>query len=317
MALTKEILMANAVLSNLTDEQVAAITTISANDENGVIAKKTSEIYSALDADILNASGVAKTTSEKTYDYAKRVLLGFKDKTAGVAGLEAKISELTRENARLQKSINDGTADAETAKQLKQAKADLASVTKQFNDLNTTLTKEREDHARELFDVQIDNEMQHAVSGIKFKAGLPEAATRVLMSQAIAKVKAMNPEYIDEQGNRVLVFKGATGEIRRNPSNEMKPFTAGEILMEQLEGMDVLDKGRRQPGGGTGAPGDTGGNGGSGGSLDLSGIRSRVEATDAIHKFLVGQGITPDKKEYTEKMTQAWKDNDVMTLPEK
>ena len=38
--LTREILIANAALSGLTDEQIAAITTLSANDENSVIAKK-------------------------------------------------------------------------------------------------------------------------------------------------------------------------------------------------------------------------------------------------------------------------------------
>ena len=51
--LTREILIANAALSGLTDEQISAITTLSANDENSVIAKKTGEIYGGLDADIL------------------------------------------------------------------------------------------------------------------------------------------------------------------------------------------------------------------------------------------------------------------------
>lgn len=68
--LTREILVANAALAGLTDEQIAAITTLSANDENSVIAKKTGEIYGGLDADILAASGIAKNGTEKTFDYA-------------------------------------------------------------------------------------------------------------------------------------------------------------------------------------------------------------------------------------------------------
>ena len=71
--LTREILIANASLSGLSDEQITAITTLSQNDENSVIAKKTGEIYGALDADILEVSGIAKNGTEKTYDYAKRV----------------------------------------------------------------------------------------------------------------------------------------------------------------------------------------------------------------------------------------------------
>lgn len=65
--LTREILIANAALSGLTDEQIAAITTLSANDENSVIAQKTGEIYGGLDADILAASGIAKNGTEKTF----------------------------------------------------------------------------------------------------------------------------------------------------------------------------------------------------------------------------------------------------------
>lgn len=78
--LTREILIANAALAGLTDEQIAAITTLSANDENSVIAKKTGEIYGGLDADILAASGIAKNGTEKTFDYAKRVVAEFKTK---------------------------------------------------------------------------------------------------------------------------------------------------------------------------------------------------------------------------------------------
>lgn len=65
MALTRDILVANAALSGLTDEQISAITTLSQNDENSVIAKKTGEIYGNLDADILTASGVEKNGTEK------------------------------------------------------------------------------------------------------------------------------------------------------------------------------------------------------------------------------------------------------------
>ena len=45
MALTVEVLKANSVLAGLSDEQLAAITTLSANDENSVIAQKTGKIY--------------------------------------------------------------------------------------------------------------------------------------------------------------------------------------------------------------------------------------------------------------------------------
>ena len=58
--LTSDIIKANTALAGLTEEQINAITTLSENDENSVIAKKTGEIYGALDADILAVTGVEK-----------------------------------------------------------------------------------------------------------------------------------------------------------------------------------------------------------------------------------------------------------------
>ena len=71
MALTNELLNANAATAALTDEQKTAIVEMSRNDEQAVIGQKTGEIYGGLDADILAASGIAKNGTEKTYDYAK------------------------------------------------------------------------------------------------------------------------------------------------------------------------------------------------------------------------------------------------------
>ena len=219
--LTREILAANAQLSGLTEEQIKAIITLSENDENSVIAKKTGEIYGALDNDILTVSGIAKNGTEKTYDYAKRVMSAMKADAEAATGYKSQIDALTKEKARLEKAIADGAADAETAKALKQAKADLANITTQYNELNTKYTDIQEAHKKELFAIKIDSELQTAAGGIKFKAGLPEAVTRVILQQATEKIKGMNPEYIDDgKGGKILAFKDETGAIMRNPNNQ-------------------------------------------------------------------------------------------------
>ena len=194
MALTIDVLKANAALAGLTDEQLTAITTLSVNDEKSVIAKKTGEIYGGLDADILAVSGIAKNGTEKTFDYAKRVLTEFKTKVEGANGLQSQIDSLTKEKARLEKAIADGATDAETAKALKQAKADLQSVTSQYNDLKTKYDQAEQTHTNEMFGIRVETALQTATAGLKFKAGLPESATKVLLGQAIAKIKGMNPE---------------------------------------------------------------------------------------------------------------------------
>ena len=228
--LTREILIANASLSGLSDEQITAITTLSQNDENSVIAKKTGEIYGALDADILEVSGIAKNGTEKTYDYAKRVLGEFKTKADCASGLQSQIDTLTKEKTRLEKAIAEGAADAETVKALKQAKADLQSVTKQYTELTTKYETEKANHEKELLGVRVDNALQNASVGLKFKATLPESVTKVLLAQATEKLKGMNPEYIDDgNGEKVLVFQKADGARELNPNNQLKPYTAAEL----------------------------------------------------------------------------------------
>jgi hypothetical protein len=317
MALTSDVLRANEVLSGLTDEQIQAITTLSQNDENTVIAQKTGKIYGDLDADILAATGVAKNGTEKTYDYAKRVLSEFKAKAEGANGLSAQIDSLTKEKARLEKAIADGATDAETAKALKQAKADLTAVQTQFNDLKTKYDEAEQKYQNELFGVRIESALQTAVAGIKFKPELPESATKVLLSQAIDKIKAMNPEYIDDgKGSKVLAFKDETGALMRNPNNQLNPYTPADLLTRELETMGIIDKGRQAAGGGSTPP--AGGSGGiGGGAISISGAKTRVEAYDAITQSLQGQGLQVGTKQFDDAMTAAWKENNIAALPEK
>ena len=318
MALTSEVLKANAALAGLTDEQIAAITTLSANDENSVIAQKTGKIYGDLDADILAATGVAKNGTEKTYDYAKRVLTEFKTKAESATTLQSQIDGLTKEKARLEKAIADGATDAETKKALTQAQKDLAAVTTQFNELKGKYDQAEQTHTTELFGIRVESALQTATAGLKFKAGLPESATTVLLEQAITKIKGMNPELIDDgKGGKMLAFKDETGAIMRNPNNQLNPYTPGDLLAKELETMGILDKGRQAAGGGTNPP--AGGSGGAGGNatIEISGVKTRTEAYDAITANLQQQGLAVGTKQFDDAMTQAWKDNNIAALPEK
>lgn len=313
--LTSDIIKANTALAGLTEEQINAITTLSENDENSVIAKKTGEIYGALDADILSVTGVEKNGTEKTYDYAKRVMGDMKAKLQGTENLQKQVDSLTREKARLEKAIADGTADAETVKALKQAKADLQNVTTQYTELSSKYESEVANHQKELLNVRVENALQVAASGIKFKAGLPESVTKVIMSQATEKLKGMNPEYIDDgKGGKVLAFKGEDGAIMRNPNNQLNPYTPAELLTKELNSMGVLEQQRRAAGAGTRKPdvqhtGDY--------VVDLGGARTQSEAYEAITKMLLEQGKTVGSKEFDEGMRKAWIDNKVKDLPER
>ena len=281
MALTAELINGNAILNALTDEQKAIIIEMSRNDEASVIGQKTGEIYGGLDADILAASGIAKNGNEKTYDYAKRL-------------------------------IADGGADAETKRQLTQAQTDLASVTKSFTELKAQYDEQKENHVKELFGIKLDSEFSRATSGLKFRADIPQNVTDVIVSQAIAKVKGMYPEYIDDgKGGKILAFKDAeNGAIMRNPEKNLNPYTASELVEKELKTMGVLESGRKQGGAGTKPQGGNGS-----GSIDIAGARTQDEAYEAIASSLMAQGMTIGSNEFETAMSKAWAANNVKSLP--
>lgn len=306
MALTTELLNANAATAGLTDEQKSAIVEMSTNDENSVIAKKTGEIYGGLDTDILAASGIPKNGTEKTFDYAKRVIGEIKGQAGNAAELQTQVSELTKEKARLESVIAKGGADAETKRALEQAKADLANVTKEYTELKTKHDNAEAEHAKALFMVKMDGEFAKATAGVKFKADLPASVTSVLLQQAVAKVKGMNPEYIDDgNGGKVLAFM-ENGTPKRNPENNLRPFTASELVTAELKTMGVLDDGRKQTGAGT-----KGGQEGGGGTntVDISGATTQDQAHEIIAKQLMERGLVNGSKEFNDAMAAAWKEN--------
>lgn len=306
MALTNELLSANTELSSLTDAQKTAIVELSKNDEAQVIGQRVGEIYGGLDNDILSASGIAKNGTEKTYDYAKRVIGEIKGQAAQVTTLQSQITELTNEKTRLQGIIDNGGADEETKRQLTQTKADLENVRKQYNELKTNYDNEKAEHEKTLFNVKLDGEFRTATNGLKFKADLPESARGVLLEQAIAKVKGMNPEYIDNgAGGKVLGFM-ENGAVMRNPNNALRPYTAAELIARELTNMGVLDTGRQQQGAGSQ---QQQGGGGGGATLDFSGAKTQSEAQDIISNHLMQQGKIKGTKAFQEAMSQIWKDN--------
>ena len=311
--ITIEMLNTQQELSGLTDAQKQAIALLSKNDEEVVIGNRFREVYNRLDDTIARETGVARDGDEKTYNYLERAARELAAKANSVSGLNAKITELTNEKNRLQKAIDEGTQDENLKKQLSQAQKDLANVTEKFNTLKADYDKAQSDHATELLNIRIDNEITSATAGIKFKADLPETATKVLLQQAIAKVKGLKHEFIDDgKGGKTLQFKNTDDSVMRNAENSLLPYTAGELVTRELKAMGVLDEGRQQQGGGT-APKVVHTDNGI--VVDVTGAQTRTQATEMITQALLKQGLTNGSKEFQDAMTKAWEDNNVSALP--
>lgn len=314
--LTIEMLRQSSALAGLTDEQFNAIAEMSRNDENTVIGTKIGALHGQYDADILTVTGIKKKDGEKSYDYAKRVLADFKAKAESAKTIQSQLDTANAKVIDLQAKIEKNAGDETLRQQLKDAKAQVTQLQTQLQTKETEFNSKKAEFEKAIKDTHVDYAFQAATAGLKFKNGITEPIQKTLLNAAKAEVLAKGtPDFVeDAQGVKKLVLRGADGNILNNPKNNLNPYTMQELVMETSL-KDVIDNGRQQTGGGTGGFG--GGQGGNGGgfTLDLSGVRTQVEADRAIEAHLLANGLTRDSSQFSEQLTQIRTENNVASLP--
>jgi hypothetical protein len=312
--LTVDMLKQNAALLGLTDAQFTAIATMSQNDENTVIGTKIGALHGQYDSDIFSITGMKKNDGEKSYDYAKRVLSEYKTQLQSTATLQAQLTNAKKEVENLKQKLADGSGDDTLKQQLKDAKTQVSQLQSQLTSKEKEFTEAKTKLEGQVKNVHVDYAFKDATSGIKFKAGITDAVQKILLDSAKAEVLAKGtPDFIDDgKGGKVLVLRGADGNVLNNPKNNLNPYTIKELVMETSI-KDVVETQRQQTGGGTGGFRGNGGNGGT--ILDLTGIKTQVEADKAIENYLLSNGLTRDSEEFSEQLTQIRTDNNVSSLP--
>lgn len=312
--LTTEMLRQSSALTGLTDDQLNAIAEMSRNDENTVIGTKIGALHGQYDTDILDITGIKKKDGEKSYDYAKRVLGEYKTKAESVKTIQTQLTAAQAQVAELQSKLEKGAGDETLKQQLKDAKAQVTQLQTQLQTKETEFNTKKAEFDKTIKDTHVDYAFQAATAGLKFKSGITEPIQKTLLNAAKAEVLAKGtPDFIEDgQGGKKLVIRGADGNILNNPKNNLNPYTMQELVMETSL-KDVIDTGRQQTGGGTGGFGS--GSGGTGGTLDLSGIKSQVEADKAIEAHLLANGLTRDSQEFADQSMQLRTENNVASLP--
>lgn len=314
--LTIDMLKQNSALAGLTDVQVNAIAEMSRNDENTVIGTKIGALHGQYDTDIFSITGIKKNDGEKSYDYAKRVLNEYKTKAGSTQDLQQKLDAANKKVTDLEKKIESGEGDAALRQQLKDAKAQVSQLQSQLQTKETEFNTQKKELEDNIKNVHVDYAFQAAVSGLKFKSGITDNVQNVLLKSAKAEVLTKGtPDFIDDgQGGKKLVLRGQDGNILNNPKNNLNPYTLQELILETSL-KDVIDTGRQQIGGGTGGQVGQGGQGGSGVTLDLSSVKSQVEADKAIETYLLHTGLTRDSQEFANKSLEIRNDNNISQLP--
>lgn len=311
--LTVEMLNQNPALLALTDAQKQAIAEMSQNDENAVIGTRIGQLHGQYDQDIFNISGVAKNQGEKSYDYAKRVLTDYKTKVASYKTVKDELTAANAKVADLQAKLEKGANNAELTKQLKDAKAQVTQLQSLLTTKESEFKTEKTKLEAATKDIHVNYAFQAATAGLKFKDGITENVQKILLNAAKAEVLAKGtPDFVDDaNGNKKFVLRGTDGLTINNPKNNLNPYTLTELLMETSL-KDSLQESRQQPGGGTTPPVKTPP---TSGTLDMTGIKTQVEADKMITAHLLANGLTRDSEEFADKLVEIRNENNVSDLP--
>lgn len=311
--LTIDMLRQNATLAALPEATLAIVAEMSKNDENTVIGTKIGALHGQYDNDILGITGIVKNQGEKSYEYAKRVLNEYKTKVESANAIGAELAAAKKQVTELQAKIEANAADETVRQQLKDAKAQVSQLQKQLQTKESELTAKQAEFDKTIKDTHVDYAFNAATTGLKFKDGITDSVKNILLASAKAEVLAKGtPDFIDDgKGGKTLVIRGADGNILNNPKNNLNPYTIGELVLETSI-KDVIAETRKQTGGGTGS--GAGGNGGNT-DVDLSGIKTQLEADKAIETYLLSTGLTRDSQDFADKALQLRNENNVASLP--
>lgn len=303
--LNEGIIKQNEVLKALTPEQINAITTLSQNDENQVIAKKIGEIHGQYDKDIFEVTGKEKPQGVKTYDWLKQQMTGYKTGASQTAVLQEQVNKL-------QEQLKAGAGNEALTAQIN----DLSTKVKEWENKYQTDTNEYQGKLKKeqnrFTQLQIDNEFSRALQGVNFKSEeiIPASVRDAFLINAKQNLLSKNkPDWIDDgKGGQHLVFRNEQGQVLNNPENALNPFTAKELLLKYLS--DIIDTGKQQQGAGTGQQQR------NTGSLDLTGVKNQVDADDAIATHIMKTlGLRRGTAQFAAKQAEIRKANNVSSLP--
>ena len=321
MPLTEDKIKQQTALQSLTDEQVKAIATLSANDEQQVlseaIANKTREMWDRLDADLKEVFGVDKPREVKSWELLKQTLTEAKEKASKASEYEQALNKLKGEKTVLEDQLKSGDKSGmlsgrieKLEQQIKDRDTQLAALKSQVQEKENEYKQQIEQERDKLDRFEFERHIDSALSGVKFKAEIPDTIRDTYIKTAKEQVLSQyKRDWIEKDGNRIPIFRDDQGNIVTNPKNLQEPYKPQELFLQQIK--DVLAEDAK---GGTGTK--TNGEGRQGKSVAIAGTpRTKIEATDMIRQSLMAEGIAADSAEYHTRMKEAYSEMQVDDLP--
>lgn len=302
--LTIDILKQNKALSDLSEEQLNAIATLSQNDETQVIQTKIKEERAKATLSLSQAFGIDDVTDltfEKAVEFGKNKL-----SSVDSAKFEKTISDLKTE-LESEKAKKAGDKDNDKIAALQ---AELNDTKAKYAELIGQLTEKEKEFNNKLADYKITSHITQALGSMKFGKGVNEAMLNIIKQQAVNDLKTeFTPTIVEKEGKESIVFM-KDGVPYNNPANGLNPYSVSELLTEKLKPFGVLDEGRKAEGAGGKGSGRSNST-----AIDLTGCKTKVEAQEVAHKFLAGKGLTVGSEEYQTELNTIWQENDIQNLP--
>lgn len=208
------------------DEEKTLLENYAKKVEEEIIPGKISELHKQYDEDFFEVTGERKEHDEKTYNFGKRLLKKYKEKAESLSEKEQRIADL-------EKQIKDGTGD-------KQLRADLENVQKEYNALKEEAETKIKNLTSQHDQYRIESDIRSSLGELSFSDKIPAEALKSLQNEKIAKIAKM-AKYEDGK----LIFLAEDGTPKRNPHNALNPYTAKELLTEELK--SVIGETKKPP----------------------------------------------------------------------
>lgn len=247
------------------------------------IGDRVRKVHQNYDADILQLTGKSRPADQQgnSTEFLKTIIGDAKSN-------ETKITELTAEVSDLKEKIKSGAGDEQLKKDLAEAQDNLATVKKLYDDEKETWGKEKgsleSSHQRS----GMENILDRALIGIKFKDGISESVVKIV-------VDSVKNELLETaaMADGTMIFKDKEGKTLINKDNAMNPFTADEMFRSKLK--DIIDEGRVIAGTGVKPEIKTDKDGNK--TINYS-PSDAVKTKDDLHKDLASKGLVQGSEEY-------------------
>jgi hypothetical protein len=238
------------------------------------IGDEVGKIHTQYDDNVFEILGERKTGSEKTYNFIKRKLKELKDASGSTPQLQEQIKKL-------EDDLKNKSGD-------EQLKRDYEKLKGDYNSDKENWDKKTQEYIRSQEAMRVEIQLDAAAAKLQFKEEIPQSVRAILIDNAKAKLLPSG-KIIEKE----LIFVDAEGATLRNKNNALNPYTAEELMKNELK--DVL--GEKTVITGTGVKPTLQKDKDGKDTITVS-IPDSVKTKVNLSDHLMSLGLTQDSKEY-------------------